>query len=275
MIWTRARLAGLALALLVLFAGCASPGAPASTPQSSAAAPTAAPAAAAPKSIVMALSAEPSTVGPFEIGGSWFQGPIYQIMHDFLVVHDTEGTPHPHLATGRPSVDDGSWKVFPDGTMETTWHLRQGVTWQDGTEFTAQDVVFTWNVINNPRVPWSNRSVAQAIDAIQTPDPYTLVLHWKSSFPFADNPDETTLDPLPAHLLATSYNTDVDSFVNSSYWTRDFVGLGPYHLTSWTPGSQFELHAKDDYYLGRPKIGQITVLFITDPNVMIDRKSVV
>src|ERR1044071_7835113 len=96
----------------------------------------------APKSFVMAISAEPSTLGPFQDGGTSHQGPVYQVLHDFLVIHGDQGQGIAHLAEERPSQAKGTWRVAPDGTMETTWRLRRGVKWHDGTEFTARDVVF-------------------------------------------------------------------------------------------------------------------------------------
>ncbi len=245
---------------------CGAPTPPAAAPQAGA---LGGDQAAAPKSMVVGLSVEPATLGPFEIGGTWHQGPIYQIIHDFLVVHDNEGAPHAHLAAERPSTDRRTWTIFPDGTMETTWRLRPGVKWQDGASFRAADVVFGWNVATDRQIPWASRGVADLVDDIQTPDDYTLVLHWKTTFPFADNPDETTLDPLPIHLLEAARSADVQSFVNSGYWTRDYVGLGPYRLTGWTPGSHLELGAFDGYYLGRPKIGTITVRFMPDTNALL------
>jgi hypothetical protein len=68
----------------------------------------------------MAISAEPAMLGPFQVGGTGHQGPVYQILHDFLVVHGDQGQAIPHLAEERPSQEKGTWIVAPDGTMETT-----------------------------------------------------------------------------------------------------------------------------------------------------------
>jgi peptide/nickel transport system substrate-binding protein len=251
------------LTLIASACATATPSAP------GAAAPGAQPAVpAAPKAFVMAISAEPATLGPFQVGGTGHQGPVYQILHDFLVVHGDQGQAIAHLAAERPSQDKGTWLVAPDGTMETTWRLRQGVKWHDGTEFTARDAVFGWRIANDSAVPWSRPALARLITEISTPDDYTLVMRWKSTFPFADNPEESTLDPLPVHILDQTYRTDVQAFVNSPYWTREFVGLGPYRLTTWEPGSHLEMQAVDDHYKGRPRIGRITVRFVTDANTM-------
>src|SRR5439155_1913026 len=47
------------------------------------------------------------------------------------------------LGTGVPSTNEGSWRVFPDGTMETTSTLRPNTFWHDGTPLTADDLAFS------------------------------------------------------------------------------------------------------------------------------------
>ena len=217
----------------------------------------------------MAISAEPSTLGPFQVGGTSHQGPVYQVLHDFLVVHGDQGQAIPHLAQDRPSQEQGTWTVAPDGTMQTTWRLRPAARWHDGTDLTARDVIFGWRIASDRAVPWSRPALAWLIDEMSAPDDHTVVMHWKSTFPFADNPEESTLDPLPAHLMEAVYESDVQGFVNSPYWTREFVGAGPFRLTAWEPGSHLDMQAVEDHYLGRAKISRINVRFVTDPNTML------
>jgi peptide/nickel transport system substrate-binding protein len=57
-----------------------------------------------------------------------------------------------------------------------------------------------------------------------------------------------------------------DAFANHLYWTREFVGLGPYRLERWEPGSFIEATAFDAHTLGRPKIDRIKMVFISDAN---------
>lgn len=223
---------------------------------------------ATPKTLVMATSTEPAHLGGFQVVGTGYQGPIYQMVHDFLVVHDHEGQPFPHLAEDLPSTERGTWKVFPDGTMETAWRLRSGPRWHDGMQFTAQDIVFSWRIANDPEIPWSRPAYARRIGSISTPDPHTLIMQWKGAFPFAHRPEETLIDPFPTHLLDPLYGADSQAFINSAYWTREFIGLGPYRILSWQAGSHMELTAVGDHYAGRAKIEAITVRFIPDPNAL-------
>jgi peptide/nickel transport system substrate-binding protein len=122
------------------------------------------------KAFVMATTTEPAHLGGFQVVGTGYQGPIYQMVHDF---------PHPHLAEALPSMEAGTWTISPDGTMETVWRLRAGAKWHDGTPFSAQDIAFTWQVANNSDIPWSRPAYARRIAEITTPDASTLVMRWK------------------------------------------------------------------------------------------------
>ena len=193
---------------------------------------------------------------------------MYGSMHDFLVVLDNNGDPVPRLATGIPSRDTGSWRIEPDGTMETTWRLRSDARWHNGEPFRPADYVFGWNVARDPGVPFNKRSTAALIDRIDTPDDSTLVFHWRGLYAFADRIQPFDLDPFPSwHAsLVDAYENRKPEFGGHPWFNREFVGLGPYRLASWAPGSSLVLEANADWYGGKPKIDRIDVRFILDAN---------
>src|SRR5438046_1213735 len=51
-----------------------------------------------------------------------------------------DGTRAPQLAEAVPTLDNGLWKLFPDGRMETTWKVKPAARWHDGTTPTAEDL---------------------------------------------------------------------------------------------------------------------------------------
>ncbi len=68
-------------------------------------------------------------------------GMVTDVVYESLVEYDENGDLVPWLAT--------SWDISED--MKTlTWHLRDGVTWNDGTPFTAADVKFSYEFIASP-----------------------------------------------------------------------------------------------------------------------------
>src|SRR5207253_2165317 len=77
------------------------------------------------------------------------------------------------------------------------------------------------------------------------------------------------LVPMPRHILEELYLRDKQAFTNSPHWNTEFVGLGPYQVTTWVQGSHLELKRFDAYYLGRPSFDTIVVRFIGDGNAAV------
>src|SRR5439155_16163035 len=70
------------------------------------------------------------------------------------------------------------------------------------------------------------------------------------------------------HPLEDTYLTDTERFVLLPYWSRGFVGTGPYRVRDFVPGSAILLQAFDGYVYGRPKIDEIEVRFILELNAL-------
>src|SRR5205823_5223744 len=77
------------------------------------------------------------------------------------------------------------------------------------------------------------------------------------------------MEPLPKHILETAFNEDKAGFADSAYFTRDYIGTGPFKLGDWVLNSHLTLQAFDQYPLGRAHIDEIQWKFILDPNVII------
>src|SRR5579871_5449019 len=120
----------VAVAAFFILVSCA-PTSPAS-PQTSGATQSTAP-VAAQRALVIGMRIEP----PLAISRT-FQpvgqvvATVHNLLNATLVKDDEAGNPSGELADGLPQVDTDTWKVTPDGHMETTYHLRPGLVWHDG-----------------------------------------------------------------------------------------------------------------------------------------------
>ena len=252
------------LIAVMLIVGC-SPGAP-----STASRQDAAPASTTPKQLAIAVSEDPGNMWDAVTGGGG--SGVRQIGHtvnSFLATTSADGSPVPRLLAELPSVERGTWRASPDGRMETTLKLRPDARWHDGQAFTADDVVFSWQVNRDPDVPNSNQAVVRLISGMEVQDATTVVVRWSALYPFADRLGHRELFTLPRHLLEGPYQENKDTMLAQSYFSDDYVGLGPYRVTRWGRGSQLELAAFDGYFLGRPKIDSIRVQFIPDANTTV------
>lgn len=223
-----------------------------------------------PKVLTIALEAEPrdAFVTSLSGGAARIASDLRGAVHQQLAMYTDTGELRPQLATELPDQARGTWVVRTDGSMQTTYRLRKDVTWHDGAPLVAKDFVFGWTAIRDPDLPMAERAVALQIERVDTPDDYTLVLEWSKSYPFANALVEDELGPLPTHLIESVYLESKDRFQQLPYWTREFVGVGPYRLAEWEAGSHFVLRAYDGFYGGRAKIDTIVVRFITSSDTL-------
>lgn len=220
-----------------------------------------------PDQITIAIAAEPRTLVP-TIGGAGGDpsGHLFEVVHQSLVTHDSMGRPIPRVARSLPSVEAGTWRLLSDGTMETTWDLRDDVFWHDGQPLTATDVVFSWRVFNHSAIPVVSRRVARLVEFIDVLDPHRVVMRWAGPYAFANQLSAFELTLLPAHLLGATFELVPQQLAGHPYWQAAFVGLGPYRLSHWIAGSSLELDAVENYFLGAPHLNHISVRFTPDDN---------
>jgi peptide/nickel transport system substrate-binding protein len=192
-----------------------------------------------------------------------------------LVMFDNVGAPRPYVAEALPQLNTSSWLVLPDGRMETTYTLRTALTWQDGTPLTAQDFAFALRVYKDSGLGVFLTAPQGTIDAIQTPDPRSVVVQWRSLNPDAGILSFGDLDPLPSQLMESAFNdyeqgrASRETFLGNPAWSTEYVGAGPYRLSHWEPGAQLEGIAFDGHVLGRPKIDRIVLRIIGDENTVL------
>lgn len=252
------------LAVLIA-AGCASPapGGGASDRQSAA--------QAGSKRIVAAITGDPHTVYQKLNPQSATRGidALEKLVHVGLTANNDQDVRIPRLAEAVPSTENGLWRTFPDGRMETTWTLKSGPRWHDGTPVTSDDLVFTFSVVNDADLPIFGHIAFRSMEAVEAPDARTIRVKWNRPYINADALFGDPALPMPRHLLARSYAEDKASFTDLPFWSVDFVGTGPYKIREWVRGSHLVLAASDDYAMGRPKIDEIEVRFVLDANILV------
>ncbi len=197
---------------------------------------------------------------------------LEQLVHAGLTINDNGGVLRPQLAEAVPSIENGLWKLLPDGRMETTWRLREGARWHDGAALTADDLVFTARVGQDREVPYFRNASLDAVERVEAPDARTLVVFWKQPYIEADSLFGATATaqalPFPRHLLEAPYEENKAGLPDLPYWSTGFVGAGPYRVRDWLFGSHLILEANPQYVLGQPRIGIIEVRFFGDPNAV-------
>ena len=230
--------------------------------------------ASSPKVMTIAIQGQPVTFDTDLTGAAAGRNQggvtnVRYIAHDGLMTRTGPQSYEPRLVTESPSTERGTWTVNPDGSMDMTWKLRPNIKWHDGTAFTSDDMMFTFEVRRDPDLARlsGGRGRPELMQSAAAPDPQTFVVRWRQVYVLAGLADG--LDPLPKHLLGDLWAQDKEAMTQSRYFTTDFVGLGAFKLARWEQASHMEFVPNEDYYLGRPLLDRVIVRFIPDPNTMV------
>jgi peptide/nickel transport system substrate-binding protein len=170
-------------------------------------------------------------------------------IYESLLRYDENLNPMPSLAK--------EWSVSADGLVYT-FNLQDGVKWHDGKDFSAEDVVFSYDVFlrkTHPRF----RAILEHVAKIEATDKKTVVFTLKSPFgPFLRSFESSTAPVVPKHIYdGTDYSQ------NPANATP--IGTGSFKLDKWEKGSFIHLVRNPDYYLkNAPKLDEIYYRIIPD-----------
>ncbi|SDY16077.1 ABC transporter substrate-binding protein [Eubacterium barkeri] len=175
-------------------------------------------------------------------------GEINVLIFNGLTAHDGENKVVPSLAK--------SWE-FDTASNTYTFHLVDGVKWQDGEPFTAEDVKFTIEAIMDPENASENAPNYEDVQKITVVDKNTITFQLDA--PNVAFLDYMTMAVLPKHLLEGQDMQESDFF-------RNPVGTGPYKIENWTKGQAITLVKNTDYFKGAPHIGKVIFKIVDDDN---------
>ncbi len=150
------------------------------------------------------------------------------------------------------------WTVTNSGKT-ITFHLRKGVTWHDGVEFTAEDCLFTYKKFIDPVVATPYSSSYLDVAKAEVVSKYIFRVTYKE--PFSPALESWAMGLIPKHLLE-------GRDINTDPFNRHPVGTGPYKFKEWISGQKIVLEANPDYYEGRPNIDQFIYRIIPDSSTM-------
>jgi peptide/nickel transport system substrate-binding protein len=150
------------------------------------------------------------------------------------------------------------WDISPDGKT-FTFHLRKGVQWHDGVEFTAEDCLFTFRKLMDPEVATPYSSGYMDVAKAEAVSRYVFRVTYKE--PFSPALESWSMGVIPRHLLD-------GKDLNKDPFNRNPVGTGPYRLKEWIAGQKVVLEANDAYFEGRPNIDRYIYRIIPDSSTM-------
>ncbi len=169
---------------------------------------------------------------------------LLELIYEPLVNLDADLNVIPALAE--------SW-AFNDEATQLTLNLRQGVTFHDGSAFTAEDVVASFERILNEETGAAARANYLSIASIDTPDEFTVVFN-------LSQPDVPLLAALATTNAAIANKEDIESGAIATVAN----GTGPFKLDSWTPEETTMLSANEAWWGEGPFVSGIEIRIIPD-----------
>jgi len=158
-----------------------------------------------------------------------------------LLTANAAGVFTPVLAAEVPSRANGG--LSADG-KSVTYKLKQGVKWADGRPFTADDVVFTYQFINNKESAATSYATYATIEKVEAVNPTTVKITFKTPTPAWFLPFVGSNGMiLPKHALESYVGSNAR---NAPFNLKSF-GTGPYKVESFRPGDLVIYSINENY----------------------------
>jgi ABC-type oligopeptide transport system substrate-binding subunit len=209
-------------------------------------------------------TSEPTTMDPGVSYGDDELDIFFNIFDGLTGVDQQTGEVVPRVAE--------SWDINADAT-QFTFHIRQGVTWSDGTPINANDFVYSWSRVLDPNtlsqyIPAmypirnaekiANGEADMSEFGVKASDDYTLVVDLEAPTTFFPLLASTwTFVPVPKHVI----DAKGDQWVEA----ENIVSNGPFKMTGWTHDQEIVLERNDSYYGEAPTLTKATYKIFADP----------
>lgn len=222
------------------------------------------------KTVTMAMTSAWDTFIPFNTTNANSDA-VIELVFDKLIVVKADGSFGPRLAK--------EWSIDDETHTKITFKLNENAKWHDGEPVTADDVVFTAEVMANPDINVVRRSkiapFAGTVDGkrdesqefgVKKIDDHTVEFTMIEPAPLDYMLDIMFRDfyVIPKHLLE---NVPAEEMLTCDFWKTP-IGSGPCIYESEIPGERVEFKANKDYYLQAPDFDRMVVKVVASSNLL-------
>lgn len=207
---------------------------------------------AAPKVVTLAWTQEPDTLNR-SYSNMWYMAVLTDLYSCWPWSYDENNEAFPSLLTEMPTLS-------ADGLV-ITMHLRDDIFWSDGTPITADDFLFTHEMIT---------SEGNAVDSVypydlfesSAPDAQTVVMTFEEPF----TPWMSSIwqgDIMPKHILEPVFESE--GTIDAAEWNiNPAVGCGPFNFTEWESGSYLRFDRNENYWGPAAKLDTVYFQLVPD-----------
>ena len=195
-------------------------------------------------SVTVGMRLEPTHLDPTAGAAAAIDEVTYANVFEGLTRIDSTGSVQPALAK--------SWKVSSDG-LTYTFNLQTGVKFHDGTDFNADDVVFSLNRARGEKSVNAQKALFKAIKSVEAVNPSTVKI--------------TLSQPTGAMLFNLGWGDAVMVAPESADKNKSNpVGTGPFKFSKWVKGDRVELVKNSNYWGSAKVLDKATFKIISDPS---------
>lgn len=223
------------------------------------------------KNVTIAMTSAWASANPYGSNGN-YTALVQDQIYDRLWIDKFDGSVLPRLAE--------SYEVAADHASMTV-HLNPKAKFTDGKPVTADDVVFSAQLVTNPKFNAAHRSdfkyvqgtsaggVAQDPSALGFTkiDDHTIKITFKN--PMNELPILTNMNRyffiVPQHIYGSK---TIEELNNADVWKQNWIGSGPFKYVSQVDGERVEYERNDDYFLGKPDIEKLTIRVMPATNLL-------
>jgi len=200
--------------------------------------------------LTIGLNVTPTSMDPHYHYVSQNSSPLAHVLEP-LVAMEGDRTLHPALAVSWRAIDPTNWE----------FKLRPGVKFHDGSDFTAEDVAFSYKRV--PLVPNSPSSFAiflRSIAETTVVDPHTI--RFRTHAPNAELPIELSQVFILSHKAASGPAAEGKTTAQLNAGDG-LVGTGPYRFVGFVPNERMNVRANPGYWGAKPAWENVTLKVIT------------
>jgi peptide/nickel transport system substrate-binding protein len=144
-----------------------------------------------------------------------------------------------------------SWEVSEDGTTYD-FTLREGATFSNGEDFTAEDVKFSIERVQSDDWTISLKSGMDVVESVEVVSPTEVTVR-------LSEPSNDWLYRMTTRIGAMFSPSGIDDLANEP------IGTGPYVVHEWNRGQSIVLQANEDYWGEPPAVDTVTLRYFDDP----------
>ena len=235
--------AGIALVYLMLVAAlsaCGSEPLPTATPTPE---PTQTPAPPAEKTLTLLYWQAPSVPGSYLSAGAK-DVDAGAITLDPLAKYDPDGNLAPALAAEIPTLENGG---FSRDLTSITWKLKEGLKWSDGSDMSAEDVVFTWRYCVNEETGCTSESSFDGIASVEALDSLTVKITFEAPTPY---PYQAFVGAGAPIISRAQFADCIGAAATTCHAQNNApLGTGPYRIIDFKANEQ-AVYERNPFYRG-------------------------